>query len=169
MNEKYLPIKIFEKRKQIDDRDTEGGGGNTSSSWILHGEQLLERSKSLTISIAEIKAAFQARKVQANYQLPLVMTAAIIPDAIAKSHRKTIVDVLESDNKNNVIGFYSKDTVLAKVTTEQLFNNMETIFSNPDNNAYIISAIEGMDAFQPYIKKSESLSDPYKVKLLDYH
>lgn len=40
MNEKYLPIKIFEKRKDYDDRSTEGGGDSHESSWVLHGEEL---------------------------------------------------------------------------------------------------------------------------------
>ncbi|MEA1960690.1 MAG: S8 family peptidase [Bacillota bacterium] len=169
MSEKYLPIKIFEKRKEIDDRDTEGSGNNNTYGWILRGEQLLQRSRILSTNITDLKSTFRSRKAQTKYQLPLIMTMSVIPDAIAKSHRRAIVDVLENDNNNNVIGFYSKDTVLAQVGTEQLLNNMQTIFSSPDTNAYIISAIEEMGLFRPYIKKSENLSDPYKVKLLDYN
>lgn len=43
MSEKYLPIKIFEKRKDYDDRSTEGGGDSHEGSWVLHGEELNKR------------------------------------------------------------------------------------------------------------------------------
>ena len=47
MNEKYLPIKIFEKRKEYDDRITEGGGDKREPGFTLHGEALRQHAQYL--------------------------------------------------------------------------------------------------------------------------
>ena len=49
MNEKYLPIKIFEKRKEYDDRITEGGGDDREPGFVLHGEALRVHARMLTV------------------------------------------------------------------------------------------------------------------------
>ncbi len=51
MNEKYLPIKIFEKRKDFDERSTEGGGDSREPSWVLHGEKLRQHAVKLSESV----------------------------------------------------------------------------------------------------------------------
>lgn len=51
MQEKYLPIKIFEKRKDYDDRSTEGGGDIREGSWVLHGEELTSRMNYLNENV----------------------------------------------------------------------------------------------------------------------
>lgn len=54
MSEKYLPIKIFEKRKDYDDRSTEGGGDSHEGSWVLHGEELNKRVDYLSKNVNTI-------------------------------------------------------------------------------------------------------------------
>lgn len=54
-NKKFLPIKIFEKRKDYDERSTEGGGDSKEPSWVLHGETLSAHSAHLRKEISEIK------------------------------------------------------------------------------------------------------------------
>ena len=59
MNEKYLPIKIFEKRKNYDDRSTEGGGDSHESRWVLHGEELNSRASYLNENVRTVQASFK--------------------------------------------------------------------------------------------------------------
>lgn len=47
MADKHLPIQFFEKRKDYDDRSTEGGGDSKIPSWVLKGADLLQRSTML--------------------------------------------------------------------------------------------------------------------------
>lgn len=62
MSEKYLPIKIFEKRKDYDDRSTEGGGDSHEGSWVLHGEELNKRVDYLSKNVNTIQDSFQKWK-----------------------------------------------------------------------------------------------------------
>ena len=52
-----MPIKIFEKRKDFDDRSTEGGGDSHEGSWVLHGEELNKRADYLKCE--EVEAALR--------------------------------------------------------------------------------------------------------------
>ena len=110
MSDKYLPIKIFEKRKGYDDRDTEGGGSDKPPKWVLSGEELTKRSQHLVSCVSDITKEY--RNSLKNKKLPLVVTSQLSDEAIAKSHRDRIVNVLESDNKDNVIGFYGDRCIL---------------------------------------------------------
>lgn len=62
MSEKYLPIKIFEKRKDYDDRSTEGGGDSHEGSWVLHGEELNKRVDYLSKMLIPYKILFKNGK-----------------------------------------------------------------------------------------------------------
>ncbi len=57
MTDKHLPIQFFEKRKDYDDRSTEGGGDSKIPSWVLKGDDLLQRSTMLVDEISELSAA----------------------------------------------------------------------------------------------------------------
>lgn len=59
MSEKYLPIKIFEKRKDYDDRSTEGGGDNREPGFVLHGEELRNHAAVLTDDLHEVRSDFR--------------------------------------------------------------------------------------------------------------
>lgn len=51
MAKKHLPIQFFEKRKDYDDRSTEGGGNSAPPSWVLTGDALTAKSSALTSNI----------------------------------------------------------------------------------------------------------------------
>lgn len=165
MSDKYLPIKIFEKRKGYDDRDTEGGGSDKPPKWVLSGEELTKRSQHLVSCVSDITKEY--RNSLKNKKLPLVVTSQLSDDAIAKSHRDRIVNVLESDNKDNVIGFYGDRCILSMITTEVVLNNIEHSLANLDNDI-LISSLSDMEIFKPYIDKVEE-ENVYKVKLINYN
>lgn len=83
MAERYLPIQFFEKRKDFDDRSTEGGGDTRIPSWVLSGEALISRSTQLTESISDLSAVFAERK-RHGHKLPMIVSTAIDEKAIAK-------------------------------------------------------------------------------------
>lgn len=165
MSEKYLPIKIFEKRKGYDDRDTEGGGSDKPPKWVLSGQELVTRSQHLNGCVKGITTEYKKRVK--DKKLPLVVTSHLSDDAIAKSHRDRIVNVLESDNKDNVIGFYGDRSVLSMVTTEDVLFNIGNSFSDIKNDM-LISSITDMEVFRPYVEKDKE-ENVYKIKLINYN
>ena len=103
--EKLLPIKFFEKRK-VDEQLTEAGGSKDMPKWVMQGDDLTQRSQHLAGSMTQVAASFEAHK-KAAHELPLVMATTITEKALAKTHRSTVVDLLNSDSQLNVIGIES--------------------------------------------------------------
>lgn len=62
MPKKYLPIQFFEKRKDFDDRSTEGGGDSRLPSWVLTGVDLSRRSTQLVSEIGNITVSLRQHK-----------------------------------------------------------------------------------------------------------
>ena len=73
MAEKYLPIQFFEKRKDFDDRSTEGGRDSRIPSWVLTGAGLSQRSSQLVSEIGELTSKLRQQK-QAGKKLPLLVS-----------------------------------------------------------------------------------------------
>ncbi|MDE6749360.1 MAG: hypothetical protein K2K21_09935 [Lachnospiraceae bacterium] len=69
MTEKYLPIQFFEKRKDFDDRATEGGGDSKLPSWVLAGANLSQRSTKLVSEINDITSVLRGHQ-QTGKKLP---------------------------------------------------------------------------------------------------
>lgn len=89
MAKKHLPIQFFEKRKDYDDRSTEGGGNSAPPSWVLTGDALTAKSSALTSSVGDVITVFRERQSQEK-KLPLVVCTTLEEKAIAKSHRSEI-------------------------------------------------------------------------------
>ena len=100
--DKLLPIKFFEKRK-IDEQLTEPGGGKNLPKWVLKDEELISHSMHLIENTNSISSKFEKYK-EGNHTLPMVISTEMTEDALAKSHRKQVVDLLNSDKHLNVIG-----------------------------------------------------------------
>ena len=75
-NEKFLPIKIFEKRKDYDDRSTEGGGDSREPSWVLHGDRLSAHVACLQNDIHDVKASL-SKHIEKKQTLPMLMSTAM--------------------------------------------------------------------------------------------
>lgn len=166
-NDKFLPIKIFEKRKDYDDRSTEGGGDSREPSWVLQGDKLSSHILSLCEEIGDIKKELSMRQKKRN-TLPMLISTTIHKDALAKSHRGRIAGVLEIDGKENVIGMDGNDSILSLVSDDALLDSMEQILSTEDN-AVVISSISGIKTYQPYVEPFEKENNSYRVRLIDYN
>jgi len=166
-NEKFLPIKIFEKRKDYDDRSTEGGGDSREPSWVLHGDQLSAHVACLQNDIYDIKISF-LKHTEKKRTLPMLMSTTIHSDAHAKSHRGRITGVLEIDGNDNVIGMDGDDRILSIVSSTAVLDSMEEVLS-AEENAVVISSISGMEAYQPYVEPYDKIHNSYRVRLIDYN
>ena len=94
MQEKYLPIKIFEKRKDYDDRSTEGGGDSREGSWVLHGEELTSRVNYLNENVKSVQDSFRKWKDEQRV-LPMIISTR-------KLVRKDKRDVREEGGRSNI-------------------------------------------------------------------
>jgi len=110
--EKLLPIKFIEKRKR-DEQLTEAGGSKELPKWVLQGDALEEHSRHLSGGMTQVTAEYESRKKE-EHELPMVMATTITDKAIAKSHRGTVVDFLNSDSNPNVIGVESVTPVVSE-------------------------------------------------------
>lgn len=188
--EKLLPIKFFEKRK-VDEQLTEAGRSKDMPKWVMQGDDLTQRSQHLAGSMTQVAASFEAHK-KAAHELPLVMATTITEKALAKTHRSTVVDLLNSDSQLNVIGIESifpmapqaeeeegapakkddepKETrrLLSIVTTDELIANISRALQDTQNNARLISSIENMEPFEARSGAFNPDNRVYRVRLIDY-
>ena len=191
--EKLLPIKFFEKRK-VDEQLTEAGGSKTPPKWVLQGDALIQHAQQLSGSMAKVSASFEAYK-QEEHDLPMVMTTTITEDALAKTHRKAVVDLLNSDNNANVIGIEpdrreievsspeaapetsnddnqseSKETrrLMSIVASDQLISNINRALQDTQGSAKLISSIADMQPFEAMRGAYNPDNKAYRVVLIDY-
>ena len=86
MNKKNLPIKIFEKRKEVDERRVEGGGNNDLPGFVLSDFELAERAEQYSTIVIEKLNDFEKRSNERKF-IPTTLNIEIRDRAIAKSHR----------------------------------------------------------------------------------
>ncbi len=168
MQEKYLPIKIFEKRKDYDDRSTEGGGDSREGSWVLHGEKLTSRVNYLNENVKSVQDSFRKWKDEQRV-LPMIISTTVIDQAIAKTHRGRIVNLLENDGRDNVIGVLGDRQLLSMVTEESLLEKINEMLEKKEDEATLISSISEIDVFSPFVEQFEKGNNVYRVRLCNYN
>lgn len=168
MADKHLPIQFFEKRKDYDDRSTEGGGDSKIPSWVLKGADLLQRSTMLMDEISELSEALYKHKRNGN-KLPFVVCTTIGEKAIAKSHRSSIASMYASRDKSNVIGFHGDRCLLTMLTDEHTITEINKALSDTNNQAKLISSIIDISPFYPEVDEYDEDMPFYKIRLLNYN
>ncbi len=167
MSDKYLPIKIFEKRKDYDDRSTEGGGRNQEPGFTLHGEELQRHAQFLSSNLHEVRSQF-IKEANKQRTLPVIMATSLNDNAIAKTHRGRVVDILESDGNDNVIGIYGDRQILSVLCSETVLDNLEGII-HKEEAATLTSSLADIEIFRPFIDPYESGHTEYRTRLFDYN
>ena len=167
MAERYLPIQFFEKRKNFDDRSTEGGGDSKNPSWVLEGDALTSRSVQLTTSINDIYDIFVQREKQ-GHKLPLVVSTVIEEKAIAKSHRSSITSLYANGSQSNVLGFSGDRCLLTMISSESTFSKITQVLSNTQDQAKVISSIVEIAPFVPTVDDYDTNIPYYKIRLVNY-
>lgn len=167
MSEKCLPIVIFEKRKDYDDRLTEGGGDSREPGFVLHGEALRKHATRLTSDLNLVRAEIESETTRTR-TLPLIISTTLNDNAIAKSHRQRVVNALSSDGSDNVVGIYGDRNILSILSSEVILDNLEGAFQNEDA-AILTSSLDGIRLFNPQKDEYEKGHTEYRARLFDYN
>lgn len=162
---KNLPIKLFHKR-DVDDRQTEGGGSSTLPVWVLSDNELHEQADYLHTIISGLTQTFAEKNSLGDF-LPTVISTNLIDDAIAKSHRGKVNQIFNVNEKNNIIGFGEDNSLLIKVDNQRDLELIDRNICNPEKFAFGISAIDEIKIFEPSIDISST--NPLKVELFNYY
>ena len=167
MSNKYLPIKIFEKRKDYDDRSTEGGGDNREPGFVLHGDELRAHAQVLASDLQEVRSQFREALSQKR-TLPVIVATSLNDSAIAKTHRKRVVNILESDGNDNVVGVYGDRQILSVLPDEAVLDNLENSIYK-EESATLTSSLTGIEVFHPIVDEYKDGTVDYRVRLFDYN
>ena len=162
--EKNLPIKIFEKRKE-DEKLTEAGGG-PEPKWVRHGLALQELASGYTNILKEVEETLGERLQRNNY-VPVVLSVEINENLLAKSHRTEVVKLFDVNNKKNTIGLQEESTLMIKIEDKKDLNKMTSNFEEYEKFAYGISALEKLSPFKPIVAVEKK--QLIKIKLIDFH
>lgn len=167
MPDKHLPIQFFEKRKDFDDRSTEGGGGDRPPAWVLSGEALSNRSVELSDDLGEITRAFDTA-VEKGAKLPLVVCTGINDKAIAKSHRSNVTSLYAHGERSNILGLSGDRCLLSMITDRTVFPKITAALSDVEHQAKLISSITEIVPFSPISNTFDEAVKYYKVRLINY-
>ncbi|MCZ8157653.1 MAG: S8 family peptidase [Leptospira sp.] len=163
-SKKNLPIRIFYKREK-DDRKTEGGGNSNNPKWLLGGEELKNRSNALRISLDQVSKKY----ISEQSDLPIVIDVSVNPKALAKSHRKDIETIFaNSYNQAKILEIKSDNEVLFSLDNNDHLGLVSLRLNNLELNKKVISAIEEIKGYEPFIGIDSRDSSIKKVKLLKY-
>jgi hypothetical protein len=167
VSEKYLPIKIFEKRKVYDDRSTEGGGDSKEPSFVLHGAALQSHAKMLADDLVEVRSQLK-EEIKKKRELPVIIATTLNDSAIAKTHRGRVVGMLSSDGHDNVIGVFGDRQILSVLSSETVLDNLEDTIQR-EEAAILTSSLNGIEVFHPIVEAYEEDHIEYRARLIDYN
>lgn len=161
------PIKFFAKR-EIDNSRTEGGGSGKDPSWVLSGEELLNRSIELDENLQKIEDILIKRNEEESF-IPTVIKAKINDLAKAKSHRAEVGGMFKVSSKESIIGLVGEDELLIKIANKQELDKIRNKIGDYKRNAYAISCINSIERLKPETLFNGDEYESYKVKLIKYH
>jgi hypothetical protein len=112
---KKLPIKIFEKRQEMDERLTEGGGNDNKPKWVLQGEDLKNKATILSDDLDLTQSKIE-KKLSKYKGTPAILKAKISDNIIAKSHRKDLSKFFSPNSQEEkLIGISGNQEFLIKI------------------------------------------------------
>jgi hypothetical protein len=166
---KNLPIKIFEKRKNIDDRNPEGGGSSELPPWAkLTTEELNQRVDTFNTVLTDAITWLDQRPQDRNF-IPAVLRLNIHDKAIAKSHRPDICQIFNDNDQQNVIGMVNNRDLLIKVNTIDQIRKIQKNLNNRQKHQKGIAAITEMSQYSPDVILNEDWTQqPLRVSLINY-
>lgn len=158
-----LPIKLFTKKEEDDMRVDESDGNKTLPSFVLSGDELVNRAKMLCVEFDEIIDDIAHK----DNDVPSVITVILNPDALANSHREKINALFSGNGRNNVLGLCDERTIKIMISGKEEAFEIKKRITQPQKYAYEISCIEEIGEFKPTVVRSSTVED-YKVKLINF-
>lgn len=162
MADKYLPIKIVQKRKE-DASLTEGSRGD-SPAWI-NKVDLDERSEMVFETLNEIDEKLSNRSERLNF-IPAILELSLDTKATAKTYRTGVRNIVDVNYKNNIIGLTGSDTLLVKVENKDDLNRIRGNIKNFKKTKEGLASIVESSTFNPNIDVEDK--ELLKIKLLNY-
>ena len=163
---KNLPIKLFSKRGNQDERFTEGGGSRELPSWAQGKEALFAKCQGFRESLNETAQILASRKTRHKF-IPAVIKVTITPEALAKTHRVDVSKVFNRKRENNFIGMADDLEFLVRIEDNKHLQSLLRNLENPMAHQVGLSAIEEMETFKPEIDIPKG-DGSLKVKLVNY-
>lgn len=162
MAEKYLPIKIVQKREK-DASLTEAGGGDPPA-W-MEKVDIEERSEMMTETLKEVEGVFDSRSDRLSF-VPATIQLSLDNKAIAKTYRSEVRKIVDVNYKNNIIGLKGDDTILVKVDNREDLKEINRNVTNFKKSKEGLASIVNTSLFKPEINVEEK--ELLKIKLLNY-
>ncbi len=162
-NRKYLPIKIVEKRKELDDSLTEGSGGDIPN-W-MYNVPLEERVEKISHTLHEAGNELD-RRINNDIFIPVALELKLDDKTIAKSYRSAIRKIIDVNHKNNLIGYFDDASLLVKIDNKEDLNLIETKLQDLERNIQGLASIIETNLFQPHMEIEDN--SILKVKLIDF-
>ena len=171
MADKNLPIKIIQKRVDVDDRETEGGGNRIPPKWVLSGRDLEVKAAHLQSEFSGIRNNLETKLKKYN-NVPTVLKAKISDEALAKSHRSDIAQALVGKSIEKIFGVSPDQELLVRIDNVSDLDLIDKQLHNLNSNTKAISGIDTLKEFEPYFGDFEPRKNGkfvLKVKLLDFN
>ncbi|MBO3272973.1 S8 family peptidase [Hymenobacter defluvii] len=167
MADEKLPIKLFSKREDQDERRTEGGGSGDLPNWVLPNEELIAKAGAFRQALTKTAQVIATRPPEREF-IPAVVRVAFKSDALAKGHRAEIGRLFNRRNEYNFIGLSEDLELLLRVDSAEhlafINQNLEQATAFPVG----ISAIEEIEAFSPEVELPADAETALKIKLVNY-
>ncbi|WP_298475607.1 S8 family peptidase [uncultured Maribacter sp.] len=167
MSKKNLPIKIFEKRKEIDERRVEGGGNSNLPKFVLSDSELYERAEEYSAIVHDKLDDFEKRPQNRKF-IPTTLNVEINDKAIAKSHRSEIKKIFNVNYKHNFIGFTGANNLLVKIDSPRDVYEIEKNLRNINKHKIGLSAISHIEDFFPDVRVDKNDGKDLKVTMINY-
>ncbi|MCW2279065.1 hypothetical protein [Heliophilum fasciatum] len=171
MKGKPLPIKIFEKR-DVDERAVEAGGDKKPPKWVLKGKELKERAMTLKKDLDDSQPIIESR--MKKHKIPAIVKACVIDDALAKTHRNDIAQLLSGRGPDYTIGIIGENELLIRIDKPGQLKEVSDNISDLEKNAKAISGVKKIDVFNPNISIGKIVANNegkfvLKVILVDFN
>lgn len=156
----FLPIRLFVQRA-IDEQRVEGGPRDENPTWVLTGEDLRRRAKTLRDGLLD-EMPWRVH----NQDLPYTFEVVLDEKDTAKSKRAAVVDMLSPSGSGSsyVVGMKGATTLILRLPTRESIELIASRMDEPERYGAPISCVVRIEPFLPEIEIAEK--GAYKVKLL---
>jgi len=169
MPDQNLPIKLFYKRGETDQRATEGMGNKTLPKWVDGPAELAVKSATFRQALAETAADFTRRPAEKEF-IPAVVKVKLRPQALAKRPRAAVSELFSRNKLDyNFIGSVEPAELLVRIDSVQHLDHITRNIAQPEDFQLGMSAINDLAPFEPLVElPAEPLNTLLKVKLLRF-
>ena len=157
---KFLPIKMIQKRENIDQSLREAGGGNLPE-WLSKVD--VEERSSMVLSTLD---QFENYFIETEGIIPATLELTMDSEATAKIYRSKIRNIVDVYKKNNIIGLKKDDTLIIKIESQKDLKEMVSNFKSTQKHKDGLATLVGSKKFSPDI--NVECKDVLKVKLINY-